>query len=299
MNSDYVELRARSAFSFLEGATTPEDLAIRAAELGYSALALGDRDGLYGAPRFYLAAKSAGLRQIVGAELTLDANSRLYVLVPDRERYKTLCRMITDSKMRILNPGALARDGSFAVPVYPAKGESRITLDELERYGSGLICLAGGVMSPLSRMLIRGEDPRVLCDRLRGIFGPANLYIDLQRHLDAGEERLNRKLGSLAAAMKIPIVATNDLCHAGAHPSFLDVMTCIRLTTTLKEAGRALWVNNQRHLKSPAEMTALFRDLPAAVAATRALAERCAFQLCDMGYRFPHYPFPPPETPTT
>jgi len=297
MNSDYIELRARSAFSFLEGATTPEDLAIRAAELGYSALALGDRDGLYGAPRFYLAAKSAGLRQIVAAELTLDDNSRLYVLVPDRERYKNLCRMITDSKMRILNPGARARDGSPAAPVYPSKGESRITLDQLERYGSGLICLAGGVMSPLSRMLIRGEDPRALSDRLRAIFGPANLYIDLQRHLDAGEERLNRKLGSLAAAMKIPVVATNDVCHAGADRRLLDVMSCIRLKTTLEEAGRALWVNNQRHLKSPAEMSALFRDLPAAVAATRALAERCAFQLSDMGYRFPDYPLPPGETP--
>ena len=297
MNSDYIELRVRSAFSFLEGATTPEDLAVRAAELGYSALGLGDRDGLYGAPRFYLAAKNAGLRQIVGAELTLDDNSRLYILVPDRARYKNLCRMITDSKMRILNPGAHARDGSAAAPVYPAKGESRITLDELERYGSGLICLAGGVMSPLSRMLIRGEDPRALSDRLRAIFGPANLYIDLQRHLDAGEERLNRKLGSLAAAMKIPIVATNDVCHAGADRRLLDVMSCIRLKTTLEEAGRALWVNNQRHLKSPAEMSALFRDLPAAVTATRALSERCAFQLSDMGYRFPDYPLPVGETP--
>src|SRR5579862_4584751 len=104
MNSDYNELRARSAFSFLEGATTPEDLAARAAELGYSAMALGDRDGLYAAPRFYAAAKAAGIRQIVGAELTLDDNSRLYVLAPDRKCYQNLCRMITDAKMRVLNP---------------------------------------------------------------------------------------------------------------------------------------------------------------------------------------------------
>jgi error-prone DNA polymerase len=75
------------------------------------------------------------------------------------------------------------------------------------------------------------------------------------------------------------------------------VLTCIRLKSTLEEAGRALWVNSQRHLKSPAEMTALFRDLPGAVAATRTIAERCAFQLCDMGYRFPDYPLPPGETP--
>ena len=296
MNSDYIELRARSAFSFLEGATTPEDLAARAAELGYGAMALGDRDGLYGAPRFYQAAKSAGIRQIVGAELTLDDNSRLCVLAPDRERYQNLCRMITDAKMRVLNPGALARDGSAALPAYPAKGESRITLDDLERYGRGLICLAGGAMSPLSRMLVRGEDPGDLSRRLGGIFGAGNLYIDLQRHLDAGEERLNRKLAALAGAARIPVVATNDVCHGGSDRSLLDVLTCIRLKTTLEEAGRALWINSQRHLKSPAEMAALFRDLPGAVAASRAIAERCAFQLSDMGYRFPDYPLPPGET---
>jgi error-prone DNA polymerase len=296
MNSDYIELRARSAFSFLEGATTPEDLAARAAELGYSAMALGDRDGLYGAPRFYQAAKSAGIRQIVGAELTLDDNSRLYLLAPDRKRYQNLCRMITDAKMCVLNPGALAPDGSAAPPVYPAKGESRITLDDLERYGHGLICLAGGAMSPLSRMLVRGEDPGDLSRRLGGIFGAGNFYIDLQRHLDAGEERLNRKLAALAGAAEIPVVATNDVCHGGSDRKLLDVLSCIRLKTTLEEAGRALWVNSQRHLKSPAEMAALFRDLPAAVAASRAIAERCAFQLCDMGYRFPDYPLPPGET---
>ena len=297
MKSDYIELRARSAFSFLEGASTPEDLAARAAELGYGAMALGDRDGLYGAPRFYTAAKSAGIRQIVGAELTLDDDSRLYVLAPDRKCYQNLCRMITDSKMRVLNPGALARDGSVAAPVYPAKGASRITLDELERYGRGLICLGGGVMSPLSRMLVRGEDPRELSRRLVGIFGAENFYVDLQRHLDAGEERLNRKLAALADAARIPIVASNDVCHGGSDRRLLDVLTCIRLKTTLEEAGRALWINSQRHLKSPAEMAALFRDLPGAVAASRAIAERCAFQLCDMGYRFPDYPLPPNETP--
>jgi len=102
--ADYIELRARSAFSFLEGAALPEDLVARAAELGYPALALGDRDGLYGAPRFYHAAVKAGLKAIVGAELTLDDQSRLYVLVPDRERYKNLCRMITASKLRTASP---------------------------------------------------------------------------------------------------------------------------------------------------------------------------------------------------
>ncbi|MGC1676477.1 MAG: error-prone DNA polymerase [Candidatus Binataceae bacterium] len=277
-STDYIELRARSAFSFLEGASTPEDLATCAAKLGYRAIALGDRDGLYGAPRFHQAAKDAQIKPIVGAELTLDDGSRLYVLIPDRERYKNLCRMITASKLRA------------------AKGAGRITLDDLERHGHGMICLGGGTMSPLSRMLIRGEDPRPLCDRLGGIFGGKNLYIDLQRHLDADEERLNRKLAALAEAAHLPIVATNDVCHGGADRRLLDVLTCIRLKTTLEEAGRALWVNNQRHLKPPAEMAALFRDLPDAVAATRTIAERCAFTLSDMGYRFPSYPVPSGET---
>ncbi|HUY29283.1 MAG TPA: error-prone DNA polymerase [Candidatus Binataceae bacterium] len=386
--TDYIELRARSSFSFLEGASTPEDLAARAAELGYRALALGDRDGMYGHPRFFQGAKAAAIRPIVGAELTLADNSRLYVLAPDRARYKNLCRMITASKLRVLqsraqrvqnnplppgrrhwragdavlrrvgegagaplpapgHPRNLSRaplrsalnndphltspfqgEGSDAVvrraaersspdrapvappfqgeglnqgegseqPVYPAKGESRITLEDLERWGGGLICLAGGAMSPLARALVRGEDPRALADRLRGIFGAENFHIDLQRHLDADEERLNRKLLALAEAMRIPVAASNDVCAAGEDRRMLDVMTCIRMGTTLEEAGRALWVNSNRHLKSPAGMAALFHDLPAALAATRAIAERCEFTLSDMGYRFPDYPLPPGES---
>ncbi len=290
----YVELRARSAFSFLEGAAQPEDLVDRAAELGYPALALGDRDGLYGAPRFYHAAVKAGLKAIVGAELTLDDESRLYVLVPDRDRYKNLCRLITAAKLRVINQPAPGRKAPPSP--YPAKGESRVTIDDLERFGAGLICLAGGVHSPLSRMLTQGEDPRPLCDRLRTIFGAGNFHIDLQRHLDAGEERLNRKLAALAEATGTPVVATNEVCHSGAERALLDVLSCIRMKTTLDAAGRALWVNNERYLKPPADMAALFADLPHALAATQALAERCAFTMADLGYRFPDYPLPPGET---
>ncbi len=346
--SEYVELRARSAFSFLEGASAPEELAESAAALGYDAIALGDRDGLYGAPRFYQAATNTGIRAIVGAELVIDdasfglaeasaTPSRLYVLVPDRERYRNLCRMITASKLR-------PRVSAAGVPKYPAKGESRITMEDLERFGAGMICLAGSATSPLARKLIRGNDPRALCDRLGGIFGVDNLFIDVQRHLDPDEERLNRKLIALAAAGRVPIVATNDVCFTrGASGSarnvaapmelhrcvpadsigldgsrsaprmvrpgpawnsgdnleraLLDVMTCIRLGTTLEEAGRALWVNHERHLKPPATMAAMFADLPHAVAATRTIADRCEFALHDLGYRFPDYPLPPGETP--
>ncbi len=295
--SDYIELRARSAFSFLEGASTPEDLADHAAELGYGAIALGDRDGVYGHPRFYQAAKSAGLRAMVATDLTLEDDSRLYLLVPDRKRYKNLCRMITASKCRVLsNDGPLGVDGK-PIPVYPVKGASRISFDDLERFGDGLICLAGGARSPISRALIRGEDPRALADHLRGIFGAGNLMLDLQRHFDADEERMNRKLRAFADACRLPLLVTNDVCHAGADRKLMDVLSCIRLKKTLEEAGRALWVNAERHLKSPAEIAALFPDLPRAIAMTREIAGRCEFSLTDLGYRFPDYPLPPGETP--
>jgi len=295
--SDYIELRARSAFSFLEGATTPEDLAERAAELGYPALALGDRDGVYGHPRFHQATTSAGIKPIVGAELTLDDESRLYVLVPDRERYRNLCRMITASKLRILRQPPAAPDGTPAHPEYPPKGESRITLDDLERFGAGLICLAGGSRSPFARALIRGEDPSALADRLGSIFGPGNFYIDIQRHLDADEERMNRRMRAFAEANRIPLTVSNDVCHAGPDRRLMDVLSCLRLKTTLEEAGRALWSNVERYLKRPADIAAMFRDMPRALAATREIAARCEFTLTDLGYRFPDYPLAPGETP--
>jgi error-prone DNA polymerase len=314
MRSPYVELRARSAFSFLEGATAPEELAESAALLGYDAIALGDRDGVYGSPRFYQATRQSGLRALVGAELTLDdthsggerkkaESPRLYVLAPDRERYKNLCRLITASKLRIIGRNA---DGS---PQYPAKGEGRVSLDDLERFGQGLIALVGSATGPLAQLLARHKDPRLLCERLQRIFGPHNLFIDIQRHFDPQEERLNRKLIALAEAHRIPIVATNGACftrrsgsqlHNDYAPvdqrSLMDVMTCIRLGTTLDEAGRALSINDERNLKAPGEMAELFHDYPRAITATREIADRCEFTLNDLGYRFPDYPLPRGET---
>jgi error-prone DNA polymerase len=288
---DYVELRMRSAFSFLEGAAAPEELVERAAALGYPAVALGDRDGLYGAVRFYRAAKRAGLKPLVGAELSLAAQecgasgagaaaspARLYLLAPDRPGYRKLCRMITAAKLRA------------------AKGADRITLEDLDRFGRGLLCLGGGAASPLARLMRRGADPRPLCRRLKSIFGAGNFFIDLQRHLDPGEERLNRRLMELAEACRVPLAASNDVCQSGPERALLDVLSCIRLKTTLEAAGRALWANNERHLKPPAEMAALFRDLPQALAHTREIAERCAFTLENLGYRFPAYPLAPGRT---
>src|SRR5947208_1680355 len=272
--TDYVELRCRSAFSFLAGASLPEDLVERAAALGYDALALADRGGVYGAPRFFQAARRAGLRALVGAEVAVAGAGLLWLLVESRTGYRNLCRLLT--------AGALGR----------AKGEALVTWAEVEEHAAGLHCLAGGAEGPLAR-----TDAAPNLARLKAIFGP-RLAVDVHRHGERAGERLARRLADLAAAHRVPVVATNDVRHAAPEGRpLLDVLTCIRLGTTLDQAGRRLLANAERHLKPPAEMAALFRDMPDAIRQSRRIAERCAFTLADLGYRFPEIPLAPGETP--
>ena len=278
----YVELRCRSAFSFLDGASLPEDLAKSAAALGYSALALADRDGLCGAPRFFRGAKKAGsLRALVGAEITLSADvgdestsppEPLLLLVESRAGYKNLCRLITAMKQG------------------RPKGQGAANLELIAAHAEGLIALAG-------------PRPRSDLRRLRQIFatdhgpGQARLYVEMQRHLDDAEAHDNRRAIALAMHNGIPIVASNDVRFAEPRLRRVhDVLTCARLKTTVDEAGRRLLRNAERHLKPPAVMAALFRDRPDAVAATLSIAERCTFTLADLGYDFPRYPTRAGET---
>jgi error-prone DNA polymerase len=264
----YVELRCRSAFSFLDGASLPEDLAAVAAAAGHQALALADRDGLCGAPRFFKAASKLGLRPIVGAEVALAAATPappLLLLVEDRRGYRNLCRLITATKVGRL------------------KGEGAATHALLAEHAEGLMALAGA-------------HPRDDLPALAGIF-PGRLYLEVQRHLDAEEERRNRIVLALAAAHRLPVVATNDVRYASVKQQRVhDVLTCLRAKVSVDEIGRRLSCNRERFLKRPADMAALFRDLPAVVHATRAIAERCAFTLADLGYTFPLYPVPEGET---
>ena len=275
--SDYVELRARSAFSFLRGAASPEDLVARAAALDHPVLALGDRDGLYGAPRFHQAATAAGVRALIGAEVRVAAAADapaacLYVLAASRQGYRHLCRVLTDAKLR------------------SAKGEGSAFWDDFDGRSDGLICLAGGPQGPL----VRG--PQTL-PRLQRLF-PGRLYVDLQRHLDPTQERRNRYLIDLARAHRLPLLASNDVAFAErCQRPLLEVLTCIREKTQLDAAGRRLERNAERFLRPARDMAALFRDLPEALAHTRQVAERCEFTLADLGYRFPEYPLPPGETP--
>jgi error-prone DNA polymerase len=270
----YVELRCRSAFSFLQSASLPEDLIDRAAACGYDALALADRNGVYGAPRFFQAARRAGVRPIVGADVALDGAGWLHLLVESRAGYRHLCRLLTDA--------AAGR----------AKGQALATWTQLEEHAGGLFCLAGGLDGPLA-----GPDAAAQLDRLRGVFS-GRLAVDVHRHLQRDGERFARRLADLAEAHGIPVVASNDVRHTTVERRALfDVLSCIRLGTTLDAAGRRLLANAEHHLKTPAEMTALFRDRLEWLAESRRIAERCEFTLADLGYRFPDYPLEPGDTP--
>ncbi len=285
----YVELRCRSAFSFLEGASTPEDLAEIAGRLGYDAVALADRDGVYGAPRFWKAAREAGLRPLVGAEVTVAPDlraagagrDRLLLLVESRTGYRNLCKLLTIGHTR------------------GEKGRSLVTLDEVEEHAAGLLCLAGGETGLLTNALRRGDvlGAGRLGRRLRDIFAN-RLWIDVQRSREPRVERRTRALRDLAEALRIPLVASGDVRMArAAERPVLDVLCCLALRTRLDAAGRALVANAERHLVPPAEVAQRFRDLPRAVAATLEIADRCEFTLSDLGYRFPDYPLPPGESP--
>jgi len=273
----YTELHARSAFSFLEGASIPEELASACSERGMNAMAVLDRDGVYGAPRFYHAARKNKLRAHIGAEVTSPFGWRYALLVESREGYQNLCRAITRMKLR-------AR-----------KGEGHIAAEELAEFKAGLICLTGGEEGPLADALEKGgiargiECVRGLCE----IFGRENLYVELQRHCCREEEARNQAAVEIARNLSLPLLATNGVCHAQPRErELLDVFTCIRNHCNLATAGRLLTRNPERHLKNPEEMRQLFADLPEAIANTQTLSSRLEFTLKDLGYEFPKYPVP-------
>jgi len=310
----YIELHARSAFSFLEGASLPEELVSTCAQLGMPAMALLDTDGVYGAPRFHLAAKKIGLKAHIGAEVTTNLFSprshrdterpnqqskinnqkslssvspclrgefRIPLLVASRAGYQNLCRLITKMKLRT------------------KKGEGAVLPEELEEHAEGLICLTGGAEGPLAAALQQGgsEEARRRIDQLIRIFGPGNVYVELQRHFQREEEAGNRAAIVIARSLNLPLLATNGVCYATAKARELcDAFTAIRHHRTLATTGRLLTRNSERYLKSPQDMQQLFADLPEALANTLELSARLEFTLNDLGYEFPRYPVPEGET---
>ncbi len=296
MTDKYVELHAASAFSFLEGASHPERLVERASELDMSAIALLDRNGVYGSARFHTSAKQNGLHAHVGAEVAvLELGQRLTpplwlphqhlaepvripLLCESQHGYQNLCRLITRFKMH-----------------ENTKGEGATTLHDLEHYSTGLICLTGGDEGPLASALASGgEDAaRVVVDRLVRIFGATNVYVELQRHHEREEEWRNQAALRIARSMGLPVIATNGVRYATAYDrEILDLFTAIRNHIELDRAGRLLAINNQRYLRPAQEMMNLFRDIPGAVENTVELSSRLQFALVDLGYEFPRYPVP-------
>ena len=302
--TNYVELHAASAFSFLEGASQPEDLIARAQELEIPAIALLDRNGFYGSARMHTAGDRNSIRAHVGAEISTSAlgsesvprltpapwlphqhpgePARLPLLCASRTGYQNLCQLITQFKMR-----------------EPTKAEGAATHDDLAQYSEGLLCLTGGDEGPLASALTTGGEPaaRALLEQLTRLYGPNNVYVELQRHHERDEEARNQAALSLARSMQLPVVATNGVRYAQPRDrEILDLFTSIRHHVDLDHAGRLLALNSHRHLRSAAAMSALFRDIPEAIANTLEISQRLQFQLNDLGYEFPHYPVPDNDT---
>ena len=277
----YIELKTSSAFSFLEGASLPEELAREAARLEYPAVALLDRDGVYGAPRFYKACREVGVRPLVGARISLKEGGELSLLVENQKGYQNLCRLLTRMKLRA------------------PKEEGEIDFDEVESHSSGLVCLTGNLQGPIADAISRGglrKASRRL-DRLKMIFGPQGVFVEIQRHFIREQERLNQILISLSERHNLPLLASNGVLYANRKRRPLqDVLTCIRHKTTLPEAGRLLSLNSERYLKPPAEMESLFSDLKVALRTSRLLSQRLHFTLENLGYQFPRFPLPAGET---
>jgi error-prone DNA polymerase len=244
------------------------------------AMALLDSGGLYGAPRFHLAAKKIGIQAHIGAEIPV-CGFRLPLLVSSRTGYQNLCRLITKMKLRA------------------KKGEGAARNEELEEHAQGLICLTGGSEGPLAAALQQGgiDAAHQQVEQLTALFGRNNVYVELQRHFHREEESRNRAAIAIARSLNLPLLATNGVNYATAKDRELcDAFTAIRHHRTLATAGRLLSRNSERHLKSPQEMQQLFADLPEALANTLELSSRLEFTLNDLGYEFPRYPVPEGET---
>jgi len=262
----YVPLWSKSNYSFLEGASHPDELVTAAHERGLTALALTDRDGVYGIVRAHLKARELGLKLIIGAELTLDDGSRIVVLAQGRRGYTQLTRLITRGRRRA------------------DKGQSLLYWDDLLDDSDDLLALWGGEGS-----LLAGEpepDPGLVED-LRAAFGD-RLYALLARHRADHEVDAEARLRQRAARYGLPLVAAHEvLYHSAARRPLQDVLTCIRHGTTLSAAGRLLRPNAEHELKSPTAFAQLFEDDPEAVARTHEIAARCTFSLAELRYRYP------------
>ncbi|MBE0595414.1 MAG: DNA polymerase III subunit alpha, partial [Gemmatimonadales bacterium] len=273
----YVELHAHSAFSFLDGASLPEQLALEAADLGYPALALTDHNGLYGSMAFAQAAKHCGLQAITGAEVTLLDGTHVTLLAETPQGYANLCRLLTEAH--------LGRDD---------RRDPRLDFASLEARHDGLLLLSG-CRAGLFPTLLRREGvsaARRFLDRGREVFGRDRFFIELQRNAVRGDRALTHTLIDLGDEAGLSLVATGDVhYHRRERHRLHDALVAIRHRTTLDGSHDVRRPNSEFHLRSPEQVCALFRDRPDAIDNTRVIAERCAaFDLTrDLGYTFPDF----------
>jgi len=265
----YAELAVATPFSFLRGASQPDELVARAGELGIAALGIADRNTVAGVVRAHEAAKAAGLRILPGARLVFrDGTPELLCYPTDRAAWGRLTQLLTLGKSRT------------------RKGECDLDFADLAAHGAGQILIA---LPP--QRLDAAFTGRL--ETLRKTF-PNRAYLAASRRHRGDDAARLRTLADLAAHTRLPLVAINDvLYHAPERRPLHDVMTCIRLGTTIAAAGRALQPNAERHLKSPAEMARLFRAHPGAVERTLDVVSRCTFSLDDLSYEYPEEPIPP------
>ena len=273
----YIELHCHSAFSFLDGASLPEQLALTASQLGYPALALTDHNGLYGSMAFAQEAKQLGLQAITGAELTLLDGSHVTLLAETPEGYANLCRLITEAHLGRAD-----------------RRDPRLDFASLEARHAGLIVLSG-CRNGLLPGVLRRDGPaaaRRFAERCRAVFGKENFVVELQRNYVRGDLALTRALKALADDVHLGVVATGNVhYHKRERHRLHDVLVAIRHRTTLDGSHDVRHANSEFFLRPRDEVEALFHDCPDAVANSLALAERCrGFDLTrDLGYRFPDF----------
>jgi error-prone DNA polymerase len=278
----YAELHCHSHYSLLEGASAPDTLVERAVLLGLSALAITDRDGLYGAVRFSLACAKSGMAPVIGSEVTLDDGTRLVLLARTQEGYANLSRLISKANLA----------GGKRRPLLP------LTL--LAGHAEGLIALSGGLDGGVARCLLAGDGAgaRALAGHLALLFGHEGFWLEVQRHLLPGEGPLVAAMAGLADDMGIGLVATNDARYARAGDADLqDALVCIREHLTADQPHPARLRNAEYGLKGPLEMAVLFADYPQALANTVLIAGRCAVSLDFSQARLPAFPVPDGHTP--
>ncbi len=304
----YVELHAHSAFSFLDGASTPTELAAAATRLGYPAFALTDHDGLWGSMEFAQACRGFGVRPITGAEVTVAFGPRvlseeegvladspvrtppplptpagervhLTLLVEDAAGYRNLCRLLSEAH-------AHTRDNTRRTAGQPA-----VKLEQLEEHAEGLMCLSGCAREGVAGVWEWG-DPRgaaVLAHRLLAAFGRHRFRIELQRPYWRHDRARNRWLAGLAERLGVACVATGNVhCHARGRAHLQDAFVAVRSGTTLEASEPLRRGNSSSALASPRGMARRFAEHPEAVAETLRLAERLRFDLtADLGYAYP------------